>query len=205
MPFKYPTPLCPVDLAVENTHTDFTMIHNACIPVCALIHLLSSLPALPYTGLVGIIKSDSFFIPFFCSFFSHLALICSLALQSVSDIDFLSLKTCISFHNNVDRISTAWRGFPLMCLWSAVWTQMRGPRSPLNLAPITAASGGRGGVGGRTPSPLVTCLLPRYTAAHILQPPQVVDSLDKDSFLSNQIVVIASLRIPNWLIINKRS
>lgn len=85
-----------------------------------------------------------------------------------------------------------------MWLRFGVWTQMRGLHFSLNLALFLR------GFGGQTPSPLVTCLLLRYTDAQILQPPHGVDSLDKDSSLLTQIVVIASLRIPNLLIINKK-
>lgn len=145
------------------TRRDFKMMHNACIPVCALIHLLSCLPGLPYTGLVRIIKSGSFLF-----YFMQVFLACSdlFTCTTVSQRYWfsVSLKTCISFHNNVYRISTALRGFQLMWLWSGIWTQIRVPSS-LNL-PYSY-----GGVRGQMPSPLVTCLLLCYTAAQILQPP----------------------------------
>lgn len=122
-----------VYVCVRSTRRDFTMMHNACIPVCALIHLLSWLPGLPYTGLVRIIKSDSFLFHFMQVFQARSDLFTCTAVSQRYWFS-VSLKTCISFHNNVYRISTALRGFPLMWLWSDVWTQMRGLHSSLNLA-----------------------------------------------------------------------
>lgn len=158
-------------------------MHYACIPVCALIHLLSWLPGLPYTGLVRIIKSDSFLFHFM-QVFQALSDLFTCAAVSQRYWFSVSLKTCISFHNNEDRISTALRGFPLMRLRSGVWEDSTFPL----IWPCY-----HGGVGGQTGSPLVTCLLLRYTAALILQPPhRARSSLDKDSFLSNQTVLTES-------------
>lgn len=117
---------------VRSTQRDFTMMHNAWISVCALIHLLSWLPGLPYTGLVRIIKSDSFLFHFMQVFQAHSDLFTCSAVSQWYWFFCLS-KTCISFHNNVYRISTVLKGFPLMWLWSGVWTQMRGHHFSLNL------------------------------------------------------------------------
>ena len=135
------------------------------------------------------------FYSILCRFF-ELAQICSLAPQSVSDIDFLSLqKHVFPFITTRIAFQLPCEDFPLMWLWSGVWTP---PSSP-NQALLPR--------GCQRPDALSSSYLSAATLHCRSDPsgsPRGADNcLDKESFLLNQIALIASLRSTNSLIIWK--
>lgn len=183
-------------LCMCATQRDFTMMHNACISVCALIHLLSWLPGLSYTGLVRIIKSDSFLFYFIQVFQACSDLFTCTAVSqrywfSVSPKHvFPFITTCIAFQLPCE--DSRWCGCGLFGLrWEDSPFPWIGPYS-------------HGGVRGQTPSPVVTCLLLRATLPlrSFSLPKGAHNNPDKDSFFFNRRVLMASLRISKTFIIN---
>lgn len=148
-------------LCVYFTQRDFTAMHYACISVCALIHLLSRLPGLPYTGLVRIIKSDSFLFHFMQLFEAHSDLFsCTtvsqrywfcVALKRV--FPFITMH--ITFRLPCEDSSWCGCGLVFGFTWedsSLIWHRSHR------------------GVRVQTRAPPVTCVRLRYTAARVLQP-----------------------------------